>query len=90
MEELEAVHPDLADFWVSLCDNSMDSAGYVGLDLNNRFQVELGELEDFGYIVTHETDEMLLIRMEGLIFDSEDWLPCFCIDYEGHEEVPEV
>lgn len=90
IEDLNEISPELAEIWINLCDRSLDSRGFLVFYIENDINVELAELEDLGFLVTLETDDSLIARMEGIIIDAEDWLPCFCINYEEHSELPDM
>lgn len=72
-----------ADLWIKLCGLSIPD-GYIAMELTTEFHEDLCLLEKKGFIITHETDEELQIRIEGTLQDDEDADWCFCIDDFSH------
>jgi len=88
-QDLESIDGDLANLWTNLCDTCLDNRGFIVFKRKNDIQQELDELEDLGFITSHETDNSLIARVEGLMID-EEFMPAFCINYDDHSELPEV
>jgi len=78
LEDLGGVH---ADLWLDLCQLASNDL-HVTVKEDNGLKYELRWLEELGFIVTRETNELVQIRLEGdyVIGDSL----CFCIDLEAH------
>ncbi len=74
---------DVAHVWPQLCGYAVKNGGLVGFKLKNYFSYELYTLEKLGFIVSHETDKELVVRLEGHLIDAEDE-HAFCIDLNCH------
>ena len=77
-EDIETAH-----LWPTLCGYAFKSDGYLTLKLDHSLEEELEILEYLGFVTTHETNEEMIVRMEGVFTDAE--MDCsFCIDLERH------
>lgn len=76
---------DVGSVWTNLCNLSLDNKGYIFFKRDNSIEKELYTLETKGFITTHETNEEIIARMEGLMIDWE-FEPAFCINHDEHTE----
>lgn len=72
-----------AKIWPGLCQYACDQDGYLFFKIDHSLENELLILENMGYIVSHETDEALIINIQGLSYET-NLIPKFCIDIDNH------
>lgn len=76
--ELARKNRKLAILWHRLADLAAEHGIYF--QMMSASLEEIKELENLGYVLTHETDEMVVLRLEGYQFDEEEYFPCLCIN----------
>lgn len=70
--------------WVRLANSAVNGGGYVCIIPNPRNSI-LETLERMEYIITHETDRIMVVKVEGMIYDEEDNEFYFCNDDEHYD-----
>ncbi len=70
--------------WEKLCELYWSQGGAVAFRLSTADEFKY--LEKYGYLVTHETDCNLLVKVQGVNYeDSESYYTTiFCIDFHNH------
>lgn len=85
-DELEDISVDTLRLWVVFCHRAIVHGNIF--PTINFFERELKDLEELGYVVSHEEDLdfLLLIRVNGYHY-NEDTGHFFCLDSFSHLEV---
>ena len=78
-----------AELWIDLCGHSIRQGNRLRFRTEYAFNDELQILEDYGFVITHETDKELWLKMNGCLLD-DSYTPCFCLDQENHHGEEEM
>lgn len=74
---------NLAYIWVNLCAKSIVYNNRIPIKIENSLEESLYDLETSGFIDTHETNEYILVKLNGYFIDDRYEFH-FCIDYDEH------
>ena len=74
---------DTAHLWPQLCGFAFRNESLLRFKLINNLVDEFYILEQLGFIVSHETKEEIMVRVEGGFIDC-DFEYVFCIDESEH------
>lgn len=72
-----------AKLWPELCKYACLENDVLRFRLEHCLDDEFYTLETMGFILSHETEEMLFVRVNGKLMDR-DLAYAFCIDIERH------
>ena len=83
---LERKGTGTASLWLQLCNFATSGNGLVEIKLKNKIEEELQVLEELGFVLTHQTLESLIVRVDCLYEDDENFYYC-ANNYDHNEKV---